>query len=148
MHPDGIGGRIPTRDIGDGTADTATANTTTSTVSSRLMRPTLASQASVAALAERRNSDGSGGVGKGKGDGANKWYLHHQGGGWCDSLDDCLDRSKSGAHGSSRRVGGPERHKIATASPMARPLAARWLHRCLTPASKEHEASAPIKASP
>ena len=41
--------------------------------------------------------DGSPGmvyVRKGSGDGANKWYIHHQGGGWCESLDDCLDRSK------------------------------------------------------
>lgn len=32
---------------------------------------------------------------KGVGDGANKWYIHHQGGGWCESLDDCLGRSKT-----------------------------------------------------
>lgn len=30
----------------------------------------------------------------GTGSGANKWYVHHQGGGWCESLDDCLSRSK------------------------------------------------------
>lgn len=29
----------------------------------------------------------------GNGTGANKWYIHHQGGGWCESMDDCLDRS-------------------------------------------------------
>jgi len=38
---------------------------------------------------------------KGVGDGATKWYIHHQGGGWCESLDDCLDRSKGGL-GSSK----------------------------------------------
>ena len=36
----------------------------------------------------------------GNGTGANKWYIHHQGGGWCESLDDCLSRSKQ-ALGSS-----------------------------------------------
>jgi len=30
----------------------------------------------------------------GTGDGVNKWYIHHQGGGWCESMDDCLSRSK------------------------------------------------------
>eukprot|EP01052_Picozoa_sp_SAG31_P011481 SAG31_NODE_651_length_13184_cov_4.999541_2_plen_127_part_00 len=30
----------------------------------------------------------------GTGDGVNKWYVHHQGGGWCESMDDCLGRSK------------------------------------------------------
>ena len=33
---------------------------------------------------------------KGVGSGANKWYIHHQGGGWCESWDDCLGRSKGG----------------------------------------------------
>eukprot|EP00729_Bicosta_minor_P014737 gene14737-17303_t len=37
----------------------------------------------------------------GTGSGANKWYVHHQGGGWCESLDDCLSRSKGGL-GSSK----------------------------------------------
>merc|ERR1719201_566151 len=37
----------------------------------------------------------------GTGEGANKWYVHHQGGGWCESLDDCLSRSK-GQLGSSK----------------------------------------------
>lgn len=31
---------------------------------------------------------------KGVGSGANKWYIHHEGGGWCESLADCLVRSK------------------------------------------------------
>lgn len=42
--------------------------------------------------------DGSPGayyIRKGVGDGANKWYIHHQGGGWCESWDDCLGRSHS-----------------------------------------------------
>ncbi|KAL1519519.1 hypothetical protein AB1Y20_023034 [Prymnesium parvum] len=38
---------------------------------------------------------------KGTGDGINKWYIHHQGGGWCESWDDCLSRSR-GALGSSK----------------------------------------------
>ena len=37
----------------------------------------------------------------GSGDGANKWYLHHQGGGWCESMDYCLARSQT-ALGSSK----------------------------------------------
>lgn len=37
----------------------------------------------------------------GNGSGAKSWYIHHQGGGWCESLDDCLGRSKS-ALGSSK----------------------------------------------
>ena len=32
---------------------------------------------------------------KGVGSGANKFYIHHQGGGWCESLDDCLSRSRT-----------------------------------------------------
>lgn len=31
----------------------------------------------------------------GSGSGTSKWYIHHQGGGWCESMDDCLGRSKS-----------------------------------------------------
>lgn len=30
----------------------------------------------------------------GTGDGMNKWYIHHQGGGWCESPADCYGRSK------------------------------------------------------
>ena len=26
-------------------------------------------------------------------DGASKWYIHHQGGGWCTSTDDCAGRA-------------------------------------------------------
>jgi hypothetical protein len=37
----------------------------------------------------------------GSGTGSNKWYLHHKGGGWCESLDDCLSRSL-GSGGSSK----------------------------------------------
>jgi len=38
----------------------------------------------------------------GTGNGTNKWYIHHQGGGWCESMDDCLSRSKSDL-GSSKK---------------------------------------------
>ena len=38
----------------------------------------------------------------GTGDGANKWYVHHQGGGWCESMDDCLSRSKGGLGSSAK----------------------------------------------
>lgn len=37
----------------------------------------------------------------GNGNGSNKWYIHHQGGGWCESLDDCLGRSKTGLGSSN-----------------------------------------------
>ena len=40
----------------------------------------------------------------GSGSGANKWYIHHQGGGWCESLDDCRGRSFSNL-GSSKKYG-------------------------------------------
>eukprot|EP01125_Pyxidicula_operculata_P008327 TRINITY_DN2804_c0_g1_i1.p2 TRINITY_DN2804_c0_g1~~TRINITY_DN2804_c0_g1_i1.p2 ORF type:complete len:360 (+),score=63.23 TRINITY_DN2804_c0_g1_i1:1188-2267(+) len=32
---------------------------------------------------------------KGTGDGANKWYVHHQGGGWCNSISNCYQRSQT-----------------------------------------------------
>jgi len=38
---------------------------------------------------------------KGSGDGANKWYIHQEGGGWCESLDACLGRSKTHLGSSS-----------------------------------------------
>eukprot|EP00048_Salpingoeca_helianthica_P024201 m.30495 g.30495 ORF g.30495 m.30495 type:complete len:442 (-) comp9246_c0_seq1:86-1411(-) len=38
---------------------------------------------------------------KGTGTGANKWFIHHQGGGWCESLESCYGRAL-GALGSSR----------------------------------------------
>eukprot|EP00658_Telonema_sp_P-2_P085068 TRINITY_DN9608_c0_g1_i7.p1 TRINITY_DN9608_c0_g1~~TRINITY_DN9608_c0_g1_i7.p1 ORF type:complete len:324 (+),score=62.71 TRINITY_DN9608_c0_g1_i7:193-1164(+) len=37
----------------------------------------------------------------GTGDGADKWYIHQEGGGWCESLDDCLARSKGNLGSSS-----------------------------------------------
>jgi len=40
----------------------------------------------------------------GTGSGKNKWYIHHQGGGWCESFDDCLGRSRTGL-GSSAGYG-------------------------------------------
>lgn len=38
----------------------------------------------------------------GSGDGVNKWYIHHQGGGWCESMDDCLSRSTGNLGSSSK----------------------------------------------
>jgi len=38
---------------------------------------------------------------QGSGDGATKWFLHHQGGGYCTSLADCYSRSQ-GSLGSSK----------------------------------------------
>jgi hypothetical protein len=32
-------------------------------------------------------------VSQGWGSGINKWYVHHEGGGWCYNLDECLQRS-------------------------------------------------------
>jgi len=29
------------------------------------------------------------------GSGTNKWYVHHMGGGWCESIEDCFGRSKT-----------------------------------------------------
>jgi hypothetical protein len=37
----------------------------------------------------------------GNGTGVNKWYLYHEGGGWCTNLTDCLERSKTNL-GSSK----------------------------------------------
>lgn len=31
----------------------------------------------------------------GHGSGANKWYVHYEGGGWCTNLDECLGRSRT-----------------------------------------------------
>eukprot|EP00435_Cladocopium_sp_Y103_P017605 s551_g4.t1 len=45
---------------------------------------------------------------KGSGDGINK-YIHHEGGGWCESFDDCLGRSKTDL-GSSKAY--PERRTL------------------------------------
>lgn len=36
----------------------------------------------------------------GTGDGVDKWYIHHEGGGWCYNLADCAGRAK-GALGST-----------------------------------------------
>jgi len=41
---------------------------------------------------------------EGSGSGANKWFLHHQGGGYCTSLEDCNGRAHSGL-GSSKGYG-------------------------------------------
>ena len=34
-------------------------------------------------------------IAKGTGDGVNKWYIHHEGGGWCVNNADCLGRSNT-----------------------------------------------------
>lgn len=44
----------------------------------------------------------------GSGTGLLKWFIHHQGGGWCESLDLCLDRSRqSGATSLGSSKGYP-----------------------------------------
>ncbi|KAM7525581.1 hypothetical protein LguiA_015483 [Lonicera macranthoides] len=40
---------------------------------------------------------------KGFGDGANNWLVHLEGGGWCDSMEDCKARVIT-CHGSSKRM--------------------------------------------
>ena len=74
--------------------------------------------------------DGSPGmvyVRKGTGDGANKWYIHHQGGGWCESLDDCLGRSKGGL-GSSKGYGktSAQNSGYFSTSPAENPMMYNW----------------------
>ena len=63
----------------------------------------------------------------GTGDGANKWYVHHQGGGWCESMDDCLGRSKGGL-GSSTKY--PAEATVDggyfSSDPKQNPLMATW----------------------
>jgi len=39
---------------------------------------------------------------EGTGDGRNKWFIHHEGGGWCESLEACLERSKTDLGSSSQ----------------------------------------------
>ena len=34
-------------------------------------------------------------IGKGSGSGSNKWILHQEGGGWCQTAENCLNRSKT-----------------------------------------------------
>ena len=70
--------------------------------------------------------DGSPGayyIRKGVGSGANKWYIHHQGGGWCESLDDCLGRSKGGlgssvGYGPTSDMGGGYFSPMPSENPM------------------------------
>lgn len=65
----------------------------------------------------------------GTGSGANKWYIHHQGGGWCESMDDCLGRSHSQL-GSSKdypaaaSLGGG----YFSTDPTQNPLMYNWNH--------------------
>jgi len=64
---------------------------------------------------------------RGSGDGVNKWYIHHEGGGWCESMDDCLDRSHT-ALGSSSSY--PEKIKLYGGyflrDPKENPLMYNW----------------------
>ena len=39
---------------------------------------------------------------EGTGAGANSWYIHHEGGGWCEGYADCVSRSKTNL-GSSKK---------------------------------------------
>jgi len=41
---------------------------------------------------------------KGTGSGANNWYIHHEGGGWCNTINDCYQRSL-GNLGSTTKLG-------------------------------------------
>jgi hypothetical protein len=64
---------------------------------------------------------------KGTGTGANKWYIHHQGGGWCESLEDCLGRSKT-ALGSSARYANTSHQNVGyfSTSPEVNPMMYNW----------------------
>lgn len=64
---------------------------------------------------------------KGTGDGATKWYVHHQGGGWCESLDDCLGRS-NGDLGSSKKYPATQNQGGGYFSPLQsqNPLMWNW----------------------
>lgn len=60
---------------------------------------------------------------KGSGSGADKWYVHHQGGGWCESMDDCLGRSNgdlgsSKAYPANASLGGGYFSTDATQNPL------------------------------
>lgn len=66
---------------------------------------------------------------KGTGSGAKKWYVHHQGGGWCESLDDCLGRSQgdlgsSKAYPANASLGGG----YFSTDPKQNPLMYNWNH--------------------
>lgn len=76
---------------------------------------------------------------RGSGSGASKWLIYHEGGGWCESMDDCLHRSTISGLGSSE--GSPDtltfRNQffrdvsepgIFTRDPDANPTAHNWNH--------------------
>ena len=72
---------------------------------------------------------------KGSGDGANKWYIHHQGGGWCESWDDCLGRSmgslgSSKADGPTNNMGGGYFSSLPSENPMMYNWNAVFLRYC------------------
>lgn len=59
----------------------------------------------------------------GSGSGANKWYVHHQGGGWCDSPASCAGRAltdlgSSKAYPVSQNLGGGYFSQNSTENPM------------------------------
>lgn len=63
----------------------------------------------------------------GSGDGMKKWYIHHEGGGWCTDLDDCKSRSgtdlgSSKAYPASQDLGGG----YFSADPAANPMMYNW----------------------
>lgn len=63
----------------------------------------------------------------GSGSGATKYYIHHQGGGWCESLADCLGRSKGGL-GSSKGYGPTMTNDVGYFSqdPSVNPMMYNW----------------------
>jgi len=66
-------------------------------------------------------------VRKGTGSGANKWYIHHQGGGWCESLDDCLGRSKGGLGSSAKYAAtSAQNGGYFSTSPVENPMMYNW----------------------
>ena len=72
---------------------------------------------------------------KGTGSGANKWYIHHEGGGWCESLDDCLGRSQgklgsSMGDGPTNAMGGGYFSPLPSENPMMYSWNAVFLRYC------------------
>lgn len=64
---------------------------------------------------------------KGTGDGANKWFIHQQGGGWCYDLDSCLSRSK-GSLGSTKadKPTSSLNSGYTSLDPKVNPLMSNW----------------------
>jgi hypothetical protein len=64
---------------------------------------------------------------KGVGSGANKWYIHHQGGGWCETWDDCLGRSATDLGSSANYPANvSQKGGYFDPSPVVNPMMYNW----------------------